>query len=97
MAWTNNPVYLLEKEGFVSALCQFVPIISRTHRLILISKMVATESMYGVYVAFQHYFGITKNFLMRLFGSRIFTYGLMKINNNNNKADSITMLPRSFA
>ena len=54
----------LGKEVFVSALCQFVPIISRTHRLILISKMVATESMYGVYVAFQHYFGITKNFLI---------------------------------
>ena len=97
MAWTNNPVYLLEKEGFVSALCQFVPIISRTHRLILISKMVATESAYDCIVAFQYYFGITNNFFMRLFGSRKFTYGLMKINNNNNKADSITVLPRSFA
>ena len=87
----------LGKEVFVSALCQFVPIISRTHRLILISKMVATESAYDCIVAFQYYFGITNNFFMRLFGSRIFTYGLMKINNNNNKADSITMLPRSFA
>ena len=96
MSWTSSPVSLLEKRFFVSALCQFVPMISPAEVLILISKIAPTESRYDLILAFQQYFGITKNFLMRLFGSRTFTYGLTINKYNNNKADSITVLPGSF-
>jgi hypothetical protein len=67
MSWTCNPAYLLEKEGFVSALCRSTPIISHNRRLILISKMMPSESRYDCIVAFQYYFGKPKNFLMGVF------------------------------
>ena len=56
MSWTYNPVYLLEKEVFVSVLCQFVPLFARIKRLILISKTQVVESSYRYILSFQYYF-----------------------------------------